>query len=175
MTSTAPVPPPVRYLSPPLGSRDGGAMLERTGSVLHQQALTVMGFFTGLTLTALVLILTSPADFDKPIGFLTGPQYFETISTYVAIVGSVSCVCLIGFLEMAGGMASLYSFVDKFATTAFFVSVFGFMGILPLLLAPFSTWGAIVVLVAEVVLLVTYFVGRVMWPRGPERPAEPSH
>jgi hypothetical protein len=135
-------------------------MPESKGSVLHQQALTVMGFFTGLTLTALVLILNSPGPFHAPIGPLSGQQYFETVTTYVAIVGALSSVAIVSFMEVAGGLARVYSFIDKLGTTLFLVSVFGFMGILPLLLAPFTRWGAGVVLVLEVVLLLTYFVGR---------------
>jgi hypothetical protein len=150
-------------------------MDERKGSVLHQQALTVMGFFTGLVLTALVLILNSPGPFHTPIGPLSGQQYFETVTTYVAIVGALSSVAMIAFLEVAGGMSQTYSFVDRLGTTLFFFSVFGFMGTLPLLLVPFSKFGAVLVLVLEVALLVTYFVGRrvVQPPKvGPGKAAE---
>lgn len=135
-------------------------MVETKGSVLHQQALTVAGFFTGLTLTSLVLILNSPGPFHIPIGPLSGQQYFETVTTYVAIVGALSSVAMVAFLEVAGGMAQLYSFVDRFGTTPFLLSVFGFMGILPLLLVVFTKVGAASVLILELVLLAVYFVGR---------------
>ena len=75
-------------------------------------------------------------------------------------MGALSSVAIVAFMEVAGGMAKVYSFVDKLATTLFLISVFGFMGILPLLLAPFTRWGAGVVLLLEAVLLATYFVGR---------------
>lgn len=139
-------------------------MPDSKGSVLHQQALTVMGFFTGLVLTSLVLILNAPASFHTAIGPLSAEQYFETVTTYVAVVGAVSSVAMIAFLEVAGGMAPAYSFVDKLGTTLFFLSVFGFMGVLPLLLVAFTRWGAVVVLALEVVLLAVYFVGRVARP-----------
>ncbi len=135
-------------------------MTESRGSVLHQQALTVMGIFTGLVLTSLVLILTSPGPFHRSIGSLAGQPYFEIATTYVAVVGAVSGVAMLAFLEIAGGMTPTYSFVDRFGTTLFFLSVFGFMGVLPLLLAPFTPWGAVVVLGIEIALLATYFVGR---------------
>ena len=135
-------------------------MVESKGSVLHQQALTVMGFFTGLTLTSLVLILNAPGPFHAPIGPLSAEQYFELVTTYVAIVGAISSVAMVAFLEVAGGLARVYSFVDKLGTNLFLLSVFGFMGILPLVLAPFTRWGAGMVLGLEVVLLVVYFVGR---------------
>ncbi len=140
-------------------------MAETKGSILHQQALTVMGFFTGLILTSLVLILNSPGPFHTSIGPLSAQQYFETVTTYVAVVGAVSSVAMMAFLEVAGGMAGAYSFVDKLGTTLFFLSVFGFMGILPLLLVAFTKWGAVTVLALEVVLLLVYFVGR--YARGP--------
>lgn len=119
-----------------------------------------MGFLTGFTLTALVLILTSPSPFHAPVGPLSGRDYFEIVSAYVAIVGAVSSVGMIAFLEVAGGTAAVYSFVDKLATTLFFMTVGGFMGVLPLLLAPFNRWGSLLVLVSELLLLMVYFVGR---------------
>jgi hypothetical protein len=149
-----------RALSSDRPAGAAGCMTVSKGSLLHQQALTVMGLFTGLTLTALVLILNSASAFHTPIGPLSGAQYFGLVSTFVAVVGAVSSVAIIAFLEVAGGIAPTFSFVDKLGTTLFFVSVFGFMGVLPLLLAPFTTWGATVLLVLEVVLLGTYFVGR---------------
>jgi hypothetical protein len=130
------------------------------GSILHQQALTVAGFFTGLTLTALVLILNAPGSFHVAIGPLSGQQYFEVVVTYVACVGALSSVAMLSYLEIAGGMQQMYSFVDKLGTVVFLASVFGFMGILPLLLVPFSRTGAVIILTLEVVLISTYFVGR---------------
>jgi len=154
--------------------RDGtDRMPELRGSVLHQQALTVMGLFTGLTLTALVLILNSAASFHAPIGPLSSQQYFEVVSSYVAAVGAVSSVAIIAFLEVAGGISPTFSFVDKMGTALFFVSVFGFMGVLPLLLAPFTSGGAAVVLVLEVVLLGTYFVGRLRPTTDPRAGSDP--
>jgi len=135
-------------------------MPEREGSVLHQQALTALGFFLGLTLTSLVLILNTPEAFHAPIGPLSGEQYFQTIVTYVAIVGGVSSVGLLCFLEVGGGLSKKGGFVDKLGTTLFFLSVFGFMGVLPLLLSPFTEVGATAVLSLEVVLAGVYFIGR---------------
>lgn len=126
-----------------------------------------MGLFTGLTLTSLVLILNAASAFHVPIGPLSGQQYFEVVTTYVATVGAVSSVAIVPYLEVAGGMAPTYSFIDKLGTTLFFLSVFGFMGVLPLLLAPFTRWGATAVLALEAVLLTTYFIGRRLPNRDP--------
>ncbi|HYK93246.1 MAG TPA: hypothetical protein VEY07_04295 [Thermoplasmata archaeon] len=139
------------------------------GSVLHQQALTVMGFFTGLTLTALVLILNAPESFHNSIGPLSGQAYFELITTYVAIVGAMSSVAMVAFLEVGGGLVNVFSFIDKLGTTLFLLSVFGFMGILPLLLVAFTHVGALVVFILEIVLLVAYFLGRRYATQGVER------
>ncbi len=145
------------------------------GSVLHQQALTALGFFLGLTLTSLVLILNAPDAFHAPLGPLSGEEYFQTVVTYVALVGGVSSVGLLCFLEVGGGLAPRRGFVDKLGTTLFFLSVFGFMGVLPLLLSPFTQYGAALVLAVEVLLAGVYFGGRVVSGRrghgasGPDR------
>jgi hypothetical protein len=135
-------------------------MAESRGSVLHQQALVVMALFTGLTLTSLVLILNSSGSFRVPFGPLSGQQYFEVVTTYVAVVGVVSSVAVVAYMEVAGGLSSTFSFVDKFGTTLFFLSIFGFIGMLPLLLAPFTRLGALAVLILGILLLGTYFFGR---------------
>ncbi len=135
-------------------------MADSRGSVLHPQARTVMGRFTGLPRTSLVLLRSSPAPFHTAVGPLSAPQYFETVATYVALVSALSRVAIVSFLEVAGGMAQPYSFTDKLGTTRFLVRVFGFLGILPLLLAPFTRGGAFVVFATEVVLLSLSFLGR---------------
>ena len=137
-----------------------GSMSASDGSVLHQQALTVSGILTGLTLTALVLILTNPGSFHAAIGHLNGEQYFETVVTYVALIGVMSSVAMLAFLEIAGGLAPKLTPLDTLGTTFFLVSVFGFMGVLPLLLAPFTRVGAAVVLGADLAVVVTYVVAR---------------
>ena len=80
--------------------------------------------------------------------------------TYVALVGASSSVGLLCFLEVAGGLSGKRGFVDKLGTTLFFVSVFGFMGALPLLLSPFTKIGALILLAFELLLTVVYFIGR---------------
>jgi hypothetical protein len=135
-------------------------MADREGSVLHQQALTAMGIFMGLTLTALVLILNAPRSFHVPIGPLSPVQYFQTVATYVATVGAVSAVGLLAFLDVGGGLSEKGGFVDRLGTTFFFGSVFGFLGVLPLLLAPFTEYGAAILLVLEAVSMGVYFIGR---------------
>ncbi len=149
-------------------------MPDPKGSLLHQQALTVMGFFTGLVLTSLVLILDSPGPFHVAIAGLSGPQYFEMLTTYVAVVGALSSVAMLAFLEVAGGMSAVYSFTDQLGTTLFLTSVFGFLGVLPLLLAPFTRWGALVVLLVEATLVGVYVLGRHARPVGRDRTPGPG-
>jgi hypothetical protein len=130
------------------------------GSVLHQQAITVLGLFTGFSLTALVLLLSAPRTFQVPFGTLSGVEYFQLLVTYVALVGSVCSVGALMMVEVAGGLAELYSVLDQLATTLYVISVIAFVLILPLLLVPFTASGAGVVFLAEVVLLTLYFVAR---------------
>jgi hypothetical protein len=80
--------------------------------------------------------------------------------TYVAIVGAMSSVGLLCFLEFGGGLSLQGGFVDKQGIMLCFLSVFGFMGVLPLLLSPFTEDGAVVVLGLEVLLSAIYVVGR---------------
>lgn len=133
---------------------------ERRGSLLHQQALTVSGLFTGLTLAALVLILNSPGPFHTPVGPVSGQTYFEILVTYVAFLGAANSVAMLAYLEIAGGMKEVFSALDTLGTAFFLLSVFGFMGVLPLLLAPFSRSGAIVIFVLEVVMVSTWLLVR---------------
>lgn len=142
-------------------------MPPREGSLLHQQALTVSGLFTGLTLTALVLILNSPGPFHASIGPLSGQQYFELVTTYVALLGVLSSLALLAFLEIAGGLIATFTPLDTLGTSFFLTSVFGFMGVLPLLLAPFTPSGAVIVVATELVLVSTYFGVRRMHPGRP--------
>lgn len=114
------------------------------------------GLFTGLTLTALVLILSSPKDFEVPFGSLSGTVYFQIVATYVALLGVASSVAMLSFLEIAGGMMQTLTPIDTFGTVFFFVTVFGFLGALPLLLAPFTSSGATTVLLGEVGVLLTW-------------------
>ena len=108
-----------------VSSAPGAPSPIREGSVLHQQALTVTGLLTGLTLTALVLILNSPRAFQVPIGPVTGGQYFETVLTYVALLGVSSSIAMLAFLEIAGGLAEKLTPLDTLGTTFFLVTVFG--------------------------------------------------
>ncbi len=134
-----------------------------------------MGLFTGLTLTALVLILNSPTPFHAAIGPLSGPQYFQLVTTYVGVESVISSVTMLVYLEVAGGLARPFSFSDKLGTTLFFASLFGFMGILPLLLAPFTPLGSAVVLTFIVFLLAVYFVGRRVPLADPRTPSAGPH
>ena len=131
-------------------------MTNESGSLLHQQGVTVMGLLTGFMMTALVLILGSPGAFSSPIGPLSGAAYFQVLCTYVGLVGVVSIVGIVAMTEVGTGYAQLGSMVDKFGYTCFLVSLYGFTGALPLLLAPFTKVGSIVVLLVAVVLFLAY-------------------
>ncbi len=126
-------------------------------SVIHQQALVVMGFFSGFALTALVVIMQSPASFHVAVGPLSGEEYFEALSTAIAIVGSVCIFGVLAAMEVAGGLAEEGSVVDKFGYTCFLIGLFGFVGVLPLLLVPFTRIGSAILVGLEITLLIIYF------------------
>lgn len=132
-------------------------MAKSEGSLLHQHGVTVMGLLTGFMMTALVLILGSPVAFHSAIGPVSGEDYFQVLSTYVGVVGAVSIVGIVALTEVGAGRAKLGSRVDKFGYTCFLLSLFGFTGALPLLLAPFTKFGAAIVLTVAVLLFLAYF------------------
>jgi hypothetical protein len=111
-------------------------------------------------LTAPVLILNSPGPYHVVIGSPSKEQYFEPVASHVAPVGAVSREAPLAFLEVTGGMARVYGYFGQFGTTMVCLSVFGFMGILPLILAAFHRWGATIVLLLEIGLPLAYFLGR---------------
>ena len=152
-------------------STGGGLEAGRTGSILHQQALTVLGLLTGFMITSLVLILGSPGPFRSPIGPLSGEEYFQILSTYVALVCVVSLVGVMAFAEVAGGWMAVGSRVDQFGYSCFLVVVFGFAGELSLLLVPFNRFGALIVFATAIVLFVTY---RVLGGLTGRRPSPPG-
>lgn len=77
----------------------------------------------------------------------------------MAIVGAMSSVAIVSFMEVAGGMAKvqLYRQARNHAVPHQRLWLHGDPS---LLLAPFTRWGAGIVLLLEVILLATYFVGR---------------
>ena len=83
----------------------------------------------------------------------------------MALLGVMSSVATLAYLEIAGGMSKTYSWLDTLGTAFFLSTVFGFLGVLPLLLVPFTTYGAVVVLVVEAVVILLYFVARRSGPR----------
>jgi len=127
-------------------------------SVIHQQALVVMGFFSGFAFTALVLIMQSPTAFRVAVGPLSGEEYFEALTTAIAVVGSVCIFGVLAAMEVAAGLAEAASSVDKFGFACFLVGLFGLVCVLPLLLIPFTRIGAAILVGLEIVLLVIYFV-----------------
>jgi hypothetical protein len=132
-------------------------MPEEGGSELHQQALVVMGFFTGFSITALVVIMQASRSFHVPLGPLSAGEYFETLISTIALVDVVSVFGILATMEVAGGIAALGSGTDRFGYACFLIGLFGLVAVFPLLLFPFTSAGAAIVLVAEAILLTVYF------------------
>ena len=124
-------------------------------SILHQQALLVMGLFTGFAITSLVVIMQSPATFHVEVWPLSAEGYF--VITTIALVGSVCVFGVLAAMEVAGGLAETGSGLDKFGYACFLIGLFGLVAILPLLLLPFASMGAAIVVACEIILLIVYF------------------
>jgi len=129
----------------------------KAGAV-HQQALVVMGFFSGFAITGLVLIMQSPAAFHVAVGPISGEEYFEALTTAIAVVGSVCIFGVLAAMEVATGLAEEGSAIDKFGFGCFLIGVFGLVCVLPLLLVPFTRIGSAILVGLEIALLIVYFV-----------------
>lgn len=127
-------------------------------SVIHQQALVVMGFFSGFAITALVLTMQSPAVFHVGVGPVSGEEYFEALTTVIAIVGSVCIFGVLAAMEVAAGLADEGSVVDKFGFACFLTGLLGLVGVLPLMLVLFTRVGSAILVCFEIILLIIYFV-----------------
>jgi len=127
-------------------------------SIIHQQALVVMGFFSGFAFTALVLIMQSPTAFRVAVGPVSGEMYFEALTTAIAVVASVCIFGVLAAMEVAAGLADSGSLVDKFGFACFLLGVLGFVAVLPLLLVPFTEIGSAILVGLEIVLLLVYFL-----------------
>ncbi len=134
-------------------------------SILHQQALLVMGLFAGFSTTVLVVILQSPVDFLVDVGPISGHAYFDTLITLIAAVASVCVFGVLATMELAAGAAEIGSALDKFGYACFLIGLFGVVAVLPLLLVAFTGLGAVLVLILEAILLIVYFTSRVEAPR----------
>jgi len=131
--------------------------LPRRESVLHQQALIVTGFFSGFALTALVVIIQAPTAFHVAVGPLSADEYFQALTTSIAVVASICVFGVLAAMEMAAGLAEEGSAIDKFGFACFLTGLFGLVGVLPLLLLPFSHVGSVILIGLEIILLFVYF------------------
>ena len=61
-------------------------------------------------------------------------------------------------MEVAAGLAEEESVVDKFGFACFLIGFFGLVGLLPLLLLPFTRIGSAILVGLEIILLIIYFV-----------------
>lgn len=117
-----------------------------------------MGFFTGFAFTSLVIIIQSSSTFHFAIWPFSAAGYFQFLITFIAGIGSVCIIGVLSIMEVAGGIAEMGSPLDNFGYAAFVIALAGFVVVLPLLLIPFTEYGAAILTVLEVILLVFYFM-----------------
>lgn len=117
-----------------------------------------MGFFTGFAFTSLVIIIQSPSAFHFAVWPFSPSGYFQFLITFIAGIGAVCIIGVLSVMEVAGGIAERGSPLDNFGYAAFVIALAGFVVVLPLLLIPFTKYGAAVLSVLEAVLLLAYFL-----------------
>lgn len=123
-----------------------------------------MAFFPGFPGTTLVLMLGSSLALCVAVGTLSRAGY---LATAVGLVGAVSVVGAPAAGEVAGGLATEGSAMDRLGHGCFLAGLFGLVA---LLLVRFTSGSSAVVLAAEVVLLVVFSsAGQSSSPDGPAR------
>lgn len=116
----------------------------------------MLGFFAGFSITALVVIMQSPAAFHVSIGILSADVYFRS-SRRRSLSWPASESSAPGHDGSHRGLAPVGGRLDRFAYARFLIALFSLVSVLPLLLPPFTALGAAVFLVAEVILLAISF------------------
>lgn len=103
------------------------------------------------------MIIQAPRAFDVAIGPLSADEYFQALTTSIAIAASVCIFGVLAAMEVAGGLAGEGSAIDKFGYGCFLAGLFGLVGVIPLLLLPFSQLGSLILTGLEIFLLIIYF------------------
>jgi len=131
-----------------------GDIVDHQGDrTFFQQVLPVMGFLGGVAFAGLVFILSVPERFQVPVGFLSASEYFGFLTTVLAI-SSVLCVfSSLGLASLGAGEKNLTKWSQKFSLNCALVGICSFLLALPLLLFPFTFYGAVVISALEIVLL----------------------
>jgi hypothetical protein len=135
-----------------------------------EHALTACGILGGITFTALVLIMQEEEAFALPftIGWLSD-NYVQILIGGMAGVSAAFILCVIGLVRPAAGLG-LYSEAgseeqsrrEAYTNTTihlFGLGCYGLVGMLPLLVLPFSWLAALVILVLGVLTvgMLTYY------------------
>ena len=69
--------------------------------------------------------MQSSAILHVGVGPVSGEEYFEALTTVIAIVGSVCIFGVLAAMEVAAGLADEGSVVDKFGLACFLIGPFG--------------------------------------------------
>ncbi|MDA4127002.1 MAG: hypothetical protein OK452_07345 [Thaumarchaeota archaeon] len=123
---------------------------------IHEQSLSTAGFLGGISFTGLVLVLSSASTFNTPVWIIPAEGYFVIVATSLAITSTLFIVASLSMQQVASGTADIDSPKADFAVYCFLLGVLGFLIDLPLLLVPFTTVGAVAVVVVEIILAYSY-------------------
>jgi hypothetical protein len=118
-----------------------------------QQLITVSAFLGGTSFAALTFILQSPDRFKVQVGIVSGDEYFSLLITLMAAVSSLFVFASLMKMTIAAGWVNEETVYGKTGLWYFNVGVFGLLIVFPVLLFPFTWFGAMTILVIELVLL----------------------
>jgi len=128
-------------------------MTER--SLPHEQLLVVTALLAGFSFTALMLMMQSPGPFHAMVWPGYADTYFVLLVSILAIVSIDLIGCSMGMAMAAAGQDP-YGRLWTFNGATFYIGLFGLMLFIPLLILPLSLISALVVVVFEILLVVSF-------------------
>jgi hypothetical protein len=128
--------------------------VDQNNPTFDQQVLAALGFLGGIAFAGLVFILSTPDSFRVPVGFLSANQYFGFLTTVLA-TASVFCIfSAVGLASVGSSEPDLTKWSGPFSLICTLVGICALLIAIPLLLFPFTLYGAYVISVLEAILLI---------------------
>lgn len=124
------------------------------GGALGRQAMIVTGFLGGASFTALLIVLQSPTSFDRVVWPLAPGEYLAILVTLLSVVCCAFVFSSLEMMRIAAGEVTESSEQSHFATVLLLIGVLGLLLDLPLLLFPFTAYGALIVAGVEAILII---------------------
>jgi hypothetical protein len=130
---------------------------------LAQQILLVMGFLGAVIFAGLVLVLQSPSPWEKATQFLipglSDDRYFRVM---ILLMAATSITSVLGSFAMAvvgaGEPGTVSRGVRAYAYGCEAISMAGLAIVLPMILHPFTPFGAYLILIFGLVMMVVLLI-----------------